>query len=223
MGKTCERMDNKMSKELNIDWSVKASRAGFLVDLTQKFGYKSYLEIGCRDNRTFDKINCPKKVGVDPARGGTIRTTSDEFFKSNTDTFDLIFIDGDHRSEQVLRDVLNATKCLNAGGTIVMHDCIPLKEEHQFREYKGGICNQDAWKACMVLRMQPEIDVAVGLFDCGVGVIKLRDNSDKLTLDFELTQDNMLDVLTWDMFANNWEKWLRVFEYDQLMMWVQGR
>jgi hypothetical protein len=44
---------------------------------------KRYLEIRCDLNQVFNKINCKNKVGVDPSRGGTIRDTSNNFFKIN--------------------------------------------------------------------------------------------------------------------------------------------
>lgn len=211
-----------MPAELHIDWSTKQTRGRFLVSLVERFKYSSYLEIGCRDNRTFDMVRCPTKVGVDPAKGGTVRLTSDEFFVTNTSTFDLIFIDGDHKCDQVYKDVVNSLKFLNEGGCIVMHDCIPLQEHHQYRQYKGGICNQDAWKACVCLRQRYDIDIAVGLFDCGVGVIRVRENSAPLELEFELTPDNMIDQLTWDFYVQNWQSMLNVLDHDQLQTWISS-
>ena len=70
--------------------------------------YKTYLEIGCFHNELFDNIKCEKKVGVDPYSGGTIRKTSDDFFLSNKENFDIIFIDGLHRYHQVKQDILNS-------------------------------------------------------------------------------------------------------------------
>lgn len=49
--------------------------------LINEFGYQSYLEIGCKDNSTFDRVKVAKKVGVDPNRGGTLRMTSDQYFR----------------------------------------------------------------------------------------------------------------------------------------------
>ena len=39
-------------------------------------------------------IKISNKVGVDPISGGTLRMTSDNFFKNNETFFDLIFLDG---------------------------------------------------------------------------------------------------------------------------------
>jgi predicted O-methyltransferase YrrM len=93
--------------------------------------YKSYLEIGCFNNQNYDKIIATVKVGIDPKSGGTIRKTSDDFFSENNQTFDLIFIDGLHHSEQVTKDVDSSLKFLNQNGEIVLHDYNPLTEDAQ--------------------------------------------------------------------------------------------
>jgi SAM-dependent methyltransferase len=51
------------------------------------------------------------------------KTTSDEFFKKNlNEKFDLIYIDGNHHSDNVLRDARNSFKLLNKNGFIVFDD-----------------------------------------------------------------------------------------------------
>ena len=48
--------------------------------------------------------------------------TSDEFFKTNTEMFDFIYIDGDHTSYGVLKDAINAYECLNINGVVAFDD-----------------------------------------------------------------------------------------------------
>lgn len=51
------------------------------------------------------------------------RTDSDTFFeKYATCTYDIVFIDGNHSSPQVDRDIVNAKKSLRPGGHILCHD-----------------------------------------------------------------------------------------------------
>lgn len=50
------------------------------------------------------------------------KMTSDEFFESNKDMFDFIYIDGDHTALQTLRDGLNGFKFLNNGGLLAFDD-----------------------------------------------------------------------------------------------------
>ena len=80
----------------------------FLNAIVDLLGCRSYLEIGCGTCATLNAIRAARKIGVDPSPGGTVRATSNEFFQTNTDKFDLIFIDGLHVREQVLLDAANA-------------------------------------------------------------------------------------------------------------------
>ena len=53
-----------------------------------------------------------------------IKSTSDDFFIKNTIMYDFIYVDGNHKSDYVLRDCENAWKFLNDGGFIVCDDYI---------------------------------------------------------------------------------------------------
>lgn len=48
--------------------------------------------------------------------------TSDEFFKNNRETYDFIYIDGDHTAYGVLKDAVSAYECLNINGIIAFDD-----------------------------------------------------------------------------------------------------
>ena len=52
--------------------------------------FSSYLEIGCDDDQLFSKIDLELKIGVDPVSGGNVRSTSDVFFESNNENFDIL-------------------------------------------------------------------------------------------------------------------------------------
>jgi hypothetical protein len=110
-------------------------------------------------------------VGVDPVHGGAHRMTSGAFFDQNTGCFDLVFVDGLHLREQVVRDVENAARWLNPGGCIVLHDCLPTRREQQLRTQPGGgrPWTGDVWKAVVDLRQRPEFDIAVLDDDWGAG------------------------------------------------------
>jgi len=105
----------------------------FIVQLVKSTSCISYLELGLYVGETFEQvyphvINC---VGVDikdlrDKQVGTFyQMTTDEFFSRNSMTFDIIFIDADHRYESVRRDLDNTIKILNRNGTIVLHDTDP--------------------------------------------------------------------------------------------------
>jgi hypothetical protein len=89
-------LQNKFShnadhREILWDWkSIKYNRIALVNLLLSKFENPKYLEIGCASNSLFHSVFVKGKVGVDPASGGTIRKTSDEFFKKNRMKFDVV-------------------------------------------------------------------------------------------------------------------------------------
>lgn len=115
------------------------TRTELLRALIAHYGYQSYLEIGVRDPAlNYDKVQAPKKIGVDPVVGSNhrretlLRMKSDDFWTFfPTATFQLIFIDGDHSYEQAGLDIDNAVAHLAPGGTVVVHDVNPLHETWQ--------------------------------------------------------------------------------------------
>ncbi|KAG5187727.1 hypothetical protein JKP88DRAFT_267798 [Tribonema minus] len=166
------------------------SRTGLLHALATLHGYTNYLEIGCDLDINFgDMASVPRLVStcVDPNRGGTHRMTSDDFFAQyQGPPFDLVFIDGLHEHNQVLRDVMNSLSVLKAGGTIVLHDCTPrsrAKAANIGAAFPGGyIWNGDVYRAVMQLRSRLDLEVFVGDFDYGVGIVRRGRNPNPLVL-----------------------------------------
>ena len=117
------------------------------------------------------KLSIPKKIGVDPNRGGTHKMTSDEFFKINVENFDLIFIDGLHITDQVDRDIENSLKCLNSGGVILLHDCLPKKIWSQIVPCIYPKWNGDVWKSIVKSRTRSDTNTYTIIADHGIGVI----------------------------------------------------
>jgi len=110
----------------------------------------NYLEIGIESGYTFSNTHFLHKVGVDPdpkceiLTRKIIKTTSDNYFESisisnNTSStvkptsFDVIFIDGMHHCENVLRDFNNSINVLTKDGNIFIDDCIPLNYNEQLK------------------------------------------------------------------------------------------
>lgn len=175
---------------------------------------RRYLEIGCAGNKTFDAINAESKVGVDPARGGTVRATSDDFFNDCREEFDVVFVDGLHLHEQVVRDVRNSLARLNPHGVIILHDCLPRQEKHQLREQQRGAWNGDVWKAVVELRQDPNCDTVTFDRDWGLGVVLSRPNSAPL----ELRGD-----LSWSRFQRQRDELMRIVNEEQLAEFLNPR
>jgi SAM-dependent methyltransferase len=183
--------------------------------LIQRNGYESYLEIGCETDKTFAHVDLRRKVGIDPKRGGTVRMTSDAFFAQNRDSFDLVFVDGLHLCEQVLRDVENAARCLTIGGCIVLHDCLPTARDQQLREpiRPGTPWTGDVWKAVVELRQRAEYDIAVLGSDWGLGVLFVRPNSDRLQPPAKLD---------WEEYSADRVRLLRIVDDAGIKRFIDG-
>jgi len=176
--------------------------------------YKSYLELGCRSNTTFNQIRCEHKIGVDKNPGGTLRMTTDDYFAKHTDKFDIIFVDAGHTHPQVMRDVVNARSILNPGGTIVMHDCWPYTPEY---ERKDGGASGTVWRAYVHLRTDPNLDVVCSNYDHGVGLVRVDSNKALLT------DVPPMDLLTYDDLSRNLKGWLDPQSWDDIQSWVKER
>ena len=188
-------------------------RTDIINHLIKKNDYKRYLEIGVRNpDENLNKIIVEHKDGVDPAGNCNYPIPSDNFYNQlDVDVkYDIIFIDGLHLDYQVEQDITNSLKHLNEGGTIVMHDCSPIKEEHQVEEYVvGKTWNGTTWKAYVKFRMIDEnLSMYVVDADHGVGIITkgkqtLYPKSD--VLDFKLLDENrkeILNLITPEKFLN---------------------
>jgi TPP-dependent indolepyruvate ferredoxin oxidoreductase alpha subunit len=177
------------------------SRSNLINYLVSLYGYKSYLEIGVNEGVNFESVNAAYKVGVDPADTYdkiTYNVTSDEFFEINKETFDIIFIDGSHLSEQVIKDIENSLNILNPTGTIVMHDCIPTVEEAQLRERVYDHWNGDVWKAFAYYRQNPNLTMFTIDTDQGLGIIKKGKQEPYVlpeNLDFKYYRKNVMKLM----------------------------
>jgi hypothetical protein len=164
------------ARTLDWDWSkTNFNRIALVNLLLSKFKDPDYLEIGTAgSNSLFDSVPVKRKYGVDPALGGNIRKTSDDFFKDNKIQFDVVFIDGLHTYEQVRQDVINSIKSLKDGGWIALHDMLPRNwiEQH-VPIVSQGAWTGDVWKVAFELAQTEGIEFKILKIDCGVGVIKV--------------------------------------------------
>lgn len=161
----------------------------------EKNNYQDYCEIGVFTGYTLDGCKAKNKIGVDPqcdhykGNGNIFCGTSDAFFAQlpKDKKFQIFFIDGLHESTQVDRDIQNALKHLNKGGTIVMHDCNPSTEEMTLGGTANGEWTGDVYKSFLNFlenefvvidgnnagfRSPAKYDAYVVDTDYGVGIIK---------------------------------------------------
>jgi hypothetical protein len=201
---------------LPYKWDALPSRWQLIQELIDRHRYMSYLEIGCAGNACFDRIGCERKVGVDPESGGTVRKTSDEFFRDNREAFDCVFIDGLHTYEQVRRDLDNSLSVLRTHGVILLHDCVPCSIEEQAMPREQLIWTGDVWKAIVERRTQRDVDTAVCLIDRGIGVVLKRPNSEPLVL----PPHTDFAQLSYEQYAENHLCWMRTMDYTGTLAFV---
>lgn len=109
--------------------------------LTALYPQARYLEVGVLEGQTFDQVPATRKVAVDPMfRFDPVEAArtrpgceyhpvpSDEYFDrivGADEQFDVIYLDGLHTFEQILRDLLNSLPHLQPRGVIVVDDTRP--------------------------------------------------------------------------------------------------
>jgi len=195
--------------KLNYNFTENFYRWDLIEYLIKKNNYKNYLEIGCDKNQLFSKVNINNKIGVDPVSGGNVRKTSDDFFKENKSSFDIVFIDGLHNYEQVKKDILNSVNCLLDEGIILVHDCMPDSLGKQAVPRYKMQWNGDVWKAIVDLRQQENLEIYTCEIDQGIGVISKKKNTSILKL------DKPINKLKFKDYFNNYKEYMRVISLEE--------
>lgn len=201
----------KFYKKLNFNWSEYPNRLEIIQNIITSRKYKKYLEIGCDKDQIFSNIAIDFKIGVDPVQGGNVRKTSDDFFKSNSNKFDIIFIDGLHEYDQVNKDIKNSLKALNDGGVILLHDCLPKSYFHQALPRSRMSWNGDVWKNIVESRTNSEIDTYTCFADQGIGIILNRPNRNKLIISI-----NNFKKLKFRDFYYNYKEYLNIINSEEI-------
>ena len=162
---------NKLPSD-NINWKKinynRVALINFIISLENRKDAK-YLEIGCGLNETFRSVPLEHKYGVDNARGGTHRMTSDSFFEKNVDLFDYIFIDGLHTYQQARNDFINSVKFIKDKGWIIFHDMYPRNYLEQKVPRVVDTWTGDVWK--LAFQISKVSDFKLIKIDHGLGVI----------------------------------------------------
>ena len=175
-------------------------------------GFTKYLEIGvCNPLDCFDKVNCELKHGVDPGyefeeNPVTYQMESDTFFEYLKEhdpnrKYDVIFIDGLHKSYQVKKDIENSLEVLSPNGYVLLHDCNPptshMARETYRTEYGYEPWNGTVWKAIYQLRTtRKDLHVSVVDTDWGIGIIKRNELHDTKPIENnnEFYEYNIMDA-----------------------------
>ena len=207
---------DKSNKSINFNFPENVNRWDLIMKIIKFYNFKSYLEIGCDDDYSFKKIDVPEKTGVDPYSGGNFKGTSDEFFLQNKKKFDCIFIDGLHEYDQVCKDLDNSLNCINEGGIIFLHDALPANVHQQAVPRYKIIWNGDVWKSIVYFRTRNDCDIVTCKIDHGVSIVRKIPNKDLLKINV-----NNFKNLKFEDFYNNYQRYLRVIDYDVIFNYLE--
>tara|TARA_B100000945_G_scaffold321348_1_gene335355 strand:+ start:961 stop:1638 length:678 start_codon:yes stop_codon:yes gene_type:complete len=202
-------------KKIDFDWNKYPKRFQIIQKIIDKKKYNKYLEIGCFKDETFSEIKIKDKVGVDPISGGNVRLTSDNFFRTNKDKFDIIFIDGLHTFNQVKKDIYNSLNTLNEDGLLLIHDCLPKRIRDQMVPRAHEHWNGDVWKALVECRTLNDIDTYTCIADEGIGVIFKRQNKNILKI-----KNKNFKKLTFENYYINYKEYMNLISSEDLIKMV---
>lgn len=124
-----------------------------------------YLEIGVQTGKSLALATC-EALGIDPMpqlksklgpKTTVLRSTSDEFFAKQADIYipsspDLVFIDGMHLFEHVLRDFINVERYASPTTLVVIDDIYPCHPAQAERDRRTRAWTGDVWKLLVVLQ-----------------------------------------------------------------------
>jgi len=115
---------------MNVDAvRIKLDLGADVITEINDINQKSYLELGVRDNKTYNKIKAKRKMGVDINGRAPFVGTTDEYFEQHSqDRYDIVFIDACHDKDFVIRDFNNSVAIANEW--VVLHDMIPPDESY---------------------------------------------------------------------------------------------
>lgn len=111
---------------------------GFFKEIFELFKPHTYVELGVKKGYTFNQLSplVSRAIAVDLIiRKSIIKLNNVETYEMTTDKFssiwkdpiDFLFIDADHKKEQVLKDFENCSKFVKSGtGIIALHDTHPI-------------------------------------------------------------------------------------------------
>jgi len=195
-----------------VPW-VTPSYLVLLEELHRRLSPRAYLEIGVNEGDSL-RLAQPstRSVGIDPeprlrdpVDADVFALTSDEFFARydlgevfEGAPLDLVFIDGMHLFEYVLRDLINVGRYAAPTTTVLLHDCYPISAETATREHQTYLWTGDVWKVVLCLKeVCPEVDVrVVDAPPAGLGIVRHLDAdvSARLEARYDELVDRFMDL-----------------------------
>lgn len=192
------------------------TRQELLQTIIDKKGYKDYLEVGVFTGWTFDYLKVKNKLGSDISsnyyvgNGTVVDGTSDTFFENlpKEKVFDIVFLDGDHTSSQLKKDLDNALSHLKAGGTIVLHDMNPPSYKHT-TDGVDGCWNGTCYQVLSLYEGKFPFTYTTVDTDWGLTIISPSEEYKEEKIDWEKAR------IDWDYFDQNRKEILHLITVDE--------
>jgi hypothetical protein len=209
----------------------------FLAALHTHLKPRTYMEIGTEAGASLAVAGCDA-IAVDPqlnlrtsATGNRSRTY---FFQMPSDTFfatenvpgllgrpvDIAFLDGLHRFEFLLRDLIGTEAACHPRSLILLHDCLPLNPRMALRQFVPGdtlsegdtayFWTGDVWKLLPIL-WEHRPDLRLHVLDCpptGLVAITRVDPASRILADRydEIVDQHAASVIDEDQLRSFWEE-----------------
>ncbi|WP_334078986.1 class I SAM-dependent methyltransferase [Microbulbifer sp. M83] len=176
-----------------------------LKQIHQQLKPSLYVEIGVQTGKSLLLAEC-EAIGIDPMPRPNIplqenhhllRMSSDDFFKHHADQYlsqppDLVFIDGMHLFEYVLRDFINVERYAGPNTVVLIDDIFPGHPLQADRERCTRAWTGDVWKlAAIIEKHRSDLTVyKADVFPTGLLVIKgFNKRSDRDSYDLKLNSE----------------------------------
>lgn len=197
---------------------------------------RSYLEVGTATGASLAVAGCDT-IAVDPRfeveAGGSGNRKRSFFFQMTSDDFfaaedvpallgrpvDMVFLDGPHRFEYLLRDFIGAEAACHPHSLILLHDRVPSNTRMALRQYEPGDSSEgdtadwwtgDAWKLMPILR-EYRPDLRLHVLDCpptGLVAITRLDPASSVLADryYEIIYQHGASVLDEGRLRSLWDE-----------------
>lgn len=208
----------------------------FFATLHTHLAPRTYLEVGTSTGSSLALVNCDA-IAVDPqfqlqvdGSGNRKRTflfqmPSDAFFGAEDvpnlfgRPVDLAFLDGMHRFEFLLRDLIGTEAACHARSLILLHDCMPLNPRMALRQWLPGgptegettnFWTGDVWKLLPILK-EYRPDLRIHMLDCpptGLVAISRVDPASRVLADsyYDIVDQYAASVMDEDLLQGFWDE-----------------
>ncbi|UQX10579.1 class I SAM-dependent methyltransferase [Candidatus Mycobacterium methanotrophicum] len=208
----------------------------FLTALHTHLTPRTYLEVGTETGTSLALAGCDA-IAVDPQFQLAVTATGNRrrtfFFQMPSDTFfatenvrqllgrpvDMVFLDGMHRFEFLLRDLIGAEAACHPRSLILLHDCVPLNPRMALRQWlpgesfekdTAGMWTGDVWKLLPILKKYRP-DLRLHVLDCpptGLVAINSVDPASHVLADcsYDIVDEHAATVMDENRLRSLWEE-----------------